>query len=187
MKRIRPPKGVTNPHIRLRKKAGLTQQALADACYVTRLFVIRAEQAVYAHLSVGLLDFLGDELDIELDMPELYTEYARYQTAIREQSYGRLNTRNFRFYSPDFPYEYHPFLTWRLDSGLSRMRISTLYCVHPAVIFKFEKQPHLMQEVPESLLVALKESGYDERCLTNLCLAYGNYKETLKKMVHSVP
>lgn len=182
MKRVKAPPGVVNPLKSLRAACGWTQEQLAEQAGVTRQFVIRAEQAVYSTVPVGLVETMlydlheNDATEAELygaDTADIGALYLRYQRAVRKQQYGALNP----FYPFDLPGHVHPFVEWRKYSGIdSRIGVSKRFCVHPAVIFKFEKQPHLMQHVPEDLLTALRDSGYSEELLDSFVKAYDNYK-----------
>lgn len=154
-----------NPVKNARRFLGLTQLELANECGVSRQTVLRTEQGVYTSLPPSLGDWLTR------DVPGIYSAYTSWQTAKRKHSYGRL----IEPYSFDTAND-NPFHRWRLDSGLtSRMGVCKDFCLHPAVVTKFENTlEHI--SVPDIILDALRDSGYAESTLTALQRAYSEYR-----------
>lgn len=153
-----------NPVKNARKFLRLTQLELADACHVSRQTVLRTEQGVYTSLPPSLGDYLVRET------PGIYSAYHAWQTAKRKSSYGKL-IEPYAFDGND-----HPFHRWRIDSGLaSRMGVCKDFCLHPAVVTKFENTIEHMG-VPDIILDALRDSGYSETTLTALQSAYSRYR-----------
>jgi hypothetical protein len=153
-----------NPVRSSRRRLGLTQLDLASACNVSRQTVLRTEQGVYTSLPPSLGEWLVS------DVPGIYTAYHAWQRAKRRNSYGRL-VEPYTFDLSD-----NPFRRWRHDSGLaSRMGVCKDFCLHPAVVTKFENTlEHLT--VPDIILDSLRDAGYSESTLTELQRAYVNYR-----------
>lgn len=154
-----------NPVKNARRYLNLTQVELANECGVSRQTVLRTEQGVYTSLPPSL----GTRL--VKDVPGIYNAYHSWQTSKRKSSYGKLIE----------PYLFdslgdHPFHKWRIDSGLtSRMGVCKDFCLHPAVVTKFENTlEHSL--VPDIILDALRDAGYAEGTLTSLQAAYVSYR-----------
>lgn len=210
MKPVKPLKP-TNPLREMRLALGYSLDRVAADLDTTRQFVIRAEQGVYATPPPALTDYLLTKTDALLDeslIPDrindravlfnnpaavglgrgdigiVYHLYAKFQSETRKANYGKL--------SPTFAFDkvtegQHPFVVWRMRSGISaRIRISKYLCVHPALVFKFESQPHLCTSPPGELLVALKESGYSTETLASFTQAYDHYKRDLSREFRKV-
>lgn len=177
-------KSPENPLTVLRTTKRLSQEALAKKAGVSRQLIIRAEQAVYASPPPALVSTLLDISDpaavgFALDEETVYHLYKEYQTHVRKRSFGRLATN--QVFS-DVPKGVHPFVDWRLRSGIkARIGPAKFFCVHPALLHKFEVQPHLCQSPPGDLLHALVESGYSKELLASFSLAYDTYKGHLRE------
>lgn len=174
-----------NPLTVLRNQHRLTIDGLARRSGVGRQVIMRTEQGVFTDPPDKILDTLLN-LTPDADKASVLAAYYAYQRDLRRRNYGRLDT------NPDFmgwaahDLDEHPFVWWRCTSGISaRIQISKLYCVHPAVIFKFEMQPYLTKSLPSQLYDALLESGYSEKVLTDLSGAYARYKRYLSSQVSS--
>lgn len=183
-----------NPLRFLRLRLRLSQEQLAHHARVSRQLVIRAEQAVYASPPPVLVDTLLELADSKLDegprselnpgavgfafdKETVYHLYKGFQTYVRKAHYGRLSP-SFDF--ANVPSSVHPFVDWRLCSGVkARIGTAKYFCVHPALLHKYEVQPHLVQSTPGDLVRALRESGYRRELLDSLSTAYDNYKEHL--------
>jgi DNA-binding XRE family transcriptional regulator len=171
--RIRPVKGriitTPNPLKQLRERLNLTLDQVAYRASISKQFIIKAEQAVYTDPSETLLAFYSALID--LDAVEVTQQYYRFQRETRKANYGRL-------IEPwTFKVENHPFISWRQLSGVSSAAgICKLYCVHPAVLNKFENRSYLLAGTPEQLVVALMESGYSPETLAALEEAYIRFK-----------
>lgn len=158
----------------LREAAGLSVSGLAAIAGVTPQLVTRTEQGVYTSVSERLRSAVLSEapegpLHDTITFDEVYTNF---QTEQRKYHYGRL-LEPYAFTS-----ETHPFVTWRQDSNIpNRISISKMYCVHPALVTKFENQPHLCATVPRELQRALIESGYTQGTIDALVANYRVWKE----------
>jgi transcriptional regulator with XRE-family HTH domain len=183
----------SNPLRYLRKRLGFTQEGLADAADVSRIFVVRAEQGVYEEPSATLIDAMRfhhkkyqPAFDWEFSTDVAITrQYEQFQLHTRRKHYGQL-LANFDFlaFSPSL----HPFLIWREASEVNAaISISKYYCVHPAIIHKFEKQTHLMHSVPEVLRRALLDAGYTESFLDELEWAYTKHRRWKASKVSFTP
>lgn len=182
-----------NPLRDLRTKLGFTQDGLANEADVSRIFVVRAEQGVYEEPSVTLLDAMRQYHTryhdvFDFDFPpktQINRDYELFQLHTRRVHYGRL--------LPDFDFlafnpSLHPFLIWREASEVrAAIAVSKFYCVHPAIIHKFEKQTHLMHGVPDALLKALTDSGYEESFLKELEWAYTKHRKWKAGLVTFTP
>lgn len=165
-----------NPLRALREAAHCSVKEMAELADVTSQAIIRSEQGVYERPLPKLLHALwrySPESDLH-DEGVLLADYHHFQKLTREANYGKLNEH--------FLFRYvrsgeHPFVAWRLVSSITaRIAISKYYCVHPALITKFEMQPHLCSTTPGALRFALLESGYTEALLDRLQEAYSNYR-----------
>jgi transcriptional regulator with XRE-family HTH domain len=154
----------------LRERSGLTLERVAAQTGLSKQFIINSEQAVYVDPPEQLLRFYEtDTLD----------EYYEYQREIRKHNYFKLIEPWVFFEAEGL---IHPFINWRECSGITSARlISKLFCVHPAVMHKFEHGQ--MESVPDQLTAALLESGYQSRTLQGLAEAYRNYKLDKRKEV----
>lgn len=161
-----------NPVKNARRFLGLTQVELANECGVSRQTVLRTEQGVYTSLPPSLGEWLTR------DVPGIYNAYHAWQRAKRKHSYGKL----IEPYSFDSISD-NPFHRWRVDSGLnSRMGVCKDFCLHPAVVTKFENTvEHSL--VPDIILDALRDSGYAESTLTALQRAYIEHRQYQLKLV----
>lgn len=176
----------------MRQQQGWTLDRTAYLLGTSRQFIIKAEQAVYADPPPRLLRLLIDYTDVTSltganlipapvgaldDSQIVYHLYHKYQSFVRHSNYGKLYE-----YQTFDGVEGHPLIHWRNRSGIhARIGVSKLYCVHPALISKFEMQPHLVQSVPGELRTALEESGYSKELLDSFAKAYDNYKDDLGK------
>jgi transcriptional regulator with XRE-family HTH domain len=181
MKRVKQPEGASNPITIMRKIAQLTQEQLANITDTSRQYILRAEQAVYAEAPVGLLMALvaqlaDMDLDYGYDLDEMHAQYSDYQRAVRQEHYGILVPfKADKFMALEL--SGHPFKYWRGASGVdSRIAVSKYYCVHPALMFRFEEQTHLVNSVPGELRSGLLESGYSKELLDVLEEKYQNYR-----------
>lgn len=174
---------VENPLTVLRNENRLTVDGLARRSNVGRQVIMRSEQAVFTDPPDKILDTLL-RLSPEYDRAEALAGYYAFQRATRRYNFGRLD--------PDVDFalwaahdiDEHPFVWWRCTSGIeARIQVSKLYCVHPAVIFKFEMQPYLMKSLPSQLVDALLESGYRDTVIDALAGAYTRYKRYLSSQV----
>lgn len=176
----------TNPLKLLREASGLSMDALAERAGCSRSFIVRAEQGCYTEPPVVLVDELLALTPVGFEGPNgeplgdylyIFRAYTKWQTERRSISYGRLLT-SFDFES--LSTLTHPFVGWRLESGIeARIEVSKLYCVHPAIIFKYEAGNILA--TPGDLRAALLESGYSSELLDSLDRSYYAYKDRLRK------
>lgn len=181
-----------NPLKALRESIGLSQENFASATGVSRMFIVRAEQGVYSEPPFVLAEYLLRAAPVgSLDLPThdyiaFCHIYFAWQKAQRLSNYGRL-LEPYDFpdptnYEPPFGLAPHPFIIWREDSGMdSQISVAKFFCVHPAVVSKFEKANILA--VPHDLRAALLEAGYSTETLDSLDKAYYAYKDHLRKRV----
>lgn len=167
-----------NPLKVLRTSARLTMVDVANQAEVSRQYVIRAEQGVFASCPAILVEVLANHLH-ELDYVTIAAQYENWQMLRRKESYGSL--------SPNFDFHLHigfdnlnphPLTHWREHSGITaRIQISKLFCVHPALIFKFEEQPWLVTNPPGELMTGLRQAGYTEDMLNHFSEAYALFRK----------
>lgn len=183
-----------NPLRQMRLDLGWTLDHTADQLDTTRQFVIRAEQGVYANPPPRLTQLLLGYGDVPLstaavgvgsDEDVVYHLYHEFQVLTRKRNYGALRPdydfkSGFLASSSIHPLNHHPLLRWRWWSNITgRIGVSKLFCVHPALITKFERTPHLCVEPPGDLMNALRQSGYAPEILDSFVSAYHTYKEHL--------
>lgn len=158
---------------------------LATKADCSRQFIVRAEQGVYVDAPLQLLEVLSDFVDTGVDY-DVFNEqkYRPWQGYRRQESFGSLSTsHNFHVHDVDLKADpklltAHPFVHWRLHSGMqARIEVSKLFCVHPALIFKFEVTPWRCVTIPSELLAALSDSGYNADLLMDFVDAYKAYRE----------
>lgn len=144
-----------NPLRSLRRRQGWTQRELAEFSGVTRHAVLRTEQGVYALPPPAILSAISQRLP-DSSVPYLEEAYRRWQTQQRILVRAHLFSD-----APGIPREAtsSEFLNYRIFTlGLtSRMEFCRLFCVHPAVVEKYEKRQQL--SMPDQLQQALSEAG----------------------------
>lgn len=164
----------SNPLREIRLSLKYSLDRLAGIAGVSRQLIIRAEQAVYADPPPRLLETLLElNPDSEIDEEVIRVRYREFQRHTRKSNYGALSV-GFKFSEGK---GLHPFIDWRVRSGVrARIGPAKLFCVHPALIHKFELQPWLCQTPPGDLILALRESGYSSETLDDLGKAFYIYK-----------
>ena len=157
----------------------MTQAEFAHACGVSKLLIIRAEQCCYKLPPPAIENYLVSQVPA-FDLNEFRADYLNFQRKMRKFSYGILEPGfDFHHLSP----KKHPFIEWREYSAINQTMACKYWCLHPAVIYKFEVQPHLLNDLPSDLVDALLESGYSELIIAELRAAYKRYKTYLASKV----
>lgn len=142
----------------MRLETGWTQAELGEIAGVTRHAVIRTEQGVYALpppaiLSVFLRRFPGESI------LTLETVYVAWVEETRRHNASKYLNREPPVTLVSGDMAGVDFLLWRLNTMriTSRMEFCRLFCVHPAVVEKYEKgqQKHM----PDQLQHALYDVG----------------------------
>lgn len=174
-----------NPLKELRTRHHLTMEQVAEHAGVSRQYIIRAEQGVFSAMPNSVADALLDLVDADVDYKELDVRYLEWQRSRRKESYGSLII-GFDFHShSEASGPLHPFTHWRHHSGIpARITVPKLFCVHPALIFKFEEQPWLCTSPPSELLVGLRDSGYSNVDISNLSSAYTMFRRARRDHPH---
>lgn len=152
---------------------------------LSRQTIIRAEQGCYADPPPRLLNYWLRRYPDE-DRGMVIIQYRRFQRDIRQHHYGALIEIAFNsLWSTDFPGPVgkHPFIWWREYTGLNKAQVAKFFCVHPAVISRFENQPHLVKSLPEQLVSALLEAGYKQSTLDLIQAWYDSYLQYLNDKV----
>lgn len=169
---------VPNPLKRLREESGMTLKRVSRGTGFSKQFIIKQEQGVYHEPSKTIVDFY------DADYKEVCKDYREFQRACRKANYGRLIE----------PWHFNvnegknPWITWRELSGVgSEAAICKFFCLHPAIMFKFERGD--MTTVPDLLIEALLESGYSHETLNKLGEAYEAWRksQTLEVVIFDAP
>lgn len=172
---------IVNPIKAARLHLGYSQVHFAKNCGTSKQLVIRAEQGCYPDIPPAIFNYLRFHTKLDLDSTEFRATYCAFQHQQRKFAYGMLEKPyDFLINSPSE----HPFIAWREYSNLNQTQVAKNFCVHPSVLFKFEKQPHLLNDLPEQLVDALLDSGYAPALITELRTAYRRYKDYLASEVN---
>ena len=174
----------TNPIVEFRLANSLSQEALARMAGITRLAVMRTEQGIFSRIPPALISALlskvmvtqeGDALTSD---EEINLAYHKFQREVRRANYGALTET-----LPEEIRGVSPLIHWRLKSGLaSQMGLCRKFCIHPASVAQFESG--LQKKLPDQVLEALLEAGYDEDTLQKLQARQLTYIEArMKKKV----
>lgn len=166
-----------NPLKVLREHHDWTLESLASKVGCSKVLLIRAEQGCYPEPMPILMEFWTKDprVDDRLrpDPVVLRVEYREFQRETRKANYGALYDRfNFK----NFAVGVHPFVAWRESSDLNPTQVCKLFCLHPSLIYKFETQHWLCNDLPKPLVEALNESGYRDEVLTDLSDAFHRFK-----------
>lgn len=175
---------VKHPLKALRELSGLSMAQVALYSGVSKQHVVRCEQGVFVEPPLGIFDLISEYLTDEdlISREEFTNAYIQWQLLQRLNAGAHLVlSKDFDFHTHKYHDESHthPFTHWRLHSGvLSRITISKEFCVHPGLMYRFEKQPWLCSTPPGELLRALKVAGYPPELLSKFTEAYAHYRIT---------
>lgn len=172
-----------NPLKAVRLTAGLSQQSVADLTHLSRLMIVRVEQGFYPEPPSALIEFLSNCSGVRPHI--LREDYHEWQVDRRQLSYGLLmEPPPTPPLSPVGLVLKHPFKHWRELSPTSPnlTHVCKLFCLHQGLMYKFENSPHLVDSLPQPLVSALLESGYDPQTIKNLDRWYQMYLEHLKSI-----
>jgi transcriptional regulator with XRE-family HTH domain len=179
---------LVNPLKKIRLENRLTIDAVALRSEISRSAIIRNEQACYEQPSPNLLAHYVERYDLTTrDVNDLLYEYREFQRLTRQANYGRLSegwltdlTKNYAGFATAGPPE-NPCTTWRETSNLSKIKISTLYCIHPVITSRIEKQPFLVSnDLPKQYLDALLEAGYSRAGINSLNSLFKSHRKFLR-------
>jgi hypothetical protein len=131
-----------NVLVSLRSELGLSQASVARMVGISPAAVMRNEQAIYSKPSDRLVEFYA--LSGLLDRDTIYAAYDNYQEWRRHLSISEIGRP---------PLDPGGLFNWRFIRKISQIEFCKLYCVHPAVLAKFEKGE--MSSVPEQLKEAI--------------------------------
>ncbi len=164
-----------NPIKEFRQVRGLSVADLAGRAGVTPLAVHRTEQGVFAQVPPRLLYpvlqdvFITETGDVITDEDSLQEVYRKFQRFTRRQNYGCLTES-----LPPFKAGVSPLVHWRMLSGVeSQMGLCSLLCVHPSPIREIELGKQ--RKLPNQLVEALLESGYDDETIGQLAVRQERY------------
>lgn len=172
-----------NPMKALRERLGWTQEDVARFADCSKNLVIRMEQGCYPEPPPVLLNFFLHNPRVrnaigQVDRLEVLAQYRQFQKETRIEHYGRLDP-NYSFlleFDLETDTPKHPFIAWRALTGLNPTQIAKYYCLHQALIYKFEKQHYLLNSLPQPLVDALIESGYGPVIISRLEDAFFKFK-----------
>lgn len=149
-------------------------------------YIVRTEQGVYADPPLNVLEELhtllwetdSDKLH-DIDLQTLSDAYTAWQWNRRLRSKGELIV-GFDFHTHDTLE--HPFTHWRMHSGLTaQIAVSKLFCVHPALMHRFETKPWLCSTPPTELVEGLLGAGYLTEA-ADLGVAYEEYRKGRREL-----
>lgn len=164
-----------NPFKRLRLSESWSQEQVSESVPCNKNLVIRTEQGCYANPPPVLLDWFLDKFPV--GDRSLLAEYHLFQTVTRAKNYGLLpDDLNVLYRSNAFK---NPITTLRGSRNLSKAQISIGLCIHPVIIHKMEKQPHLCKNLPKQFVDALVDAGYSVAYVEELKEFWKDYKHLL--------
>lgn len=181
----------TNPVTDARLTLSLTQEELARQAYTTRNLVIKVEHGAYRKIPPAIMEFFAqrsDSLEHPFDSQQFQQQYEEFQRSRRETAGRFLGNFPLNNYlgllsesedNPEVPL-LHPLEYWRNLNNCSLNSLSNKLCVQQAVLYKFEKQPNLVNSLPKPLESALLDAGYTRATLGLFELAYIEYKRALR-------
>lgn len=149
-----------HPWATFRESKGFSQQFIADQLDVSRHYVIRLEQGLFANSPDHVLNKLSDLLEVSND--ELHATYHLYRHDTREE-FGR-SYADFS-YLKNYAGAVHPLVDYRERNKLSRIGLCKGLCLHPDPINDYEKNKQ--RGVPRDLIVACNEISWDYGHLEN--------------------
>ena len=163
-----------NPLRARRLSLGLTQDALARTARLSRQLILRAEQGTYTNIPPRLLHALYPTTVERLVAKDLYQEF---QTSLRVNAYGQLDP-SFDF--TDVSPKRHPFIEWRISSGLNTIQFCKLFAVQHSIVHRWEDAPPGRNggpvSVPGPVVTALQDAGYPPHVVAGLQQAYAKYR-----------
>lgn len=172
------PKLYKNPFLLVREELGMSITQIAQAVRMNRNTIIRTEQGQYDIPSQDLLDFYW----VPSSQASVLTDYETWRQLMRRANYGLLEV----MFNPwgSSPKDVHPLKRWREISGITALNtLAKAYCLHQAVLFRYETQPNRCNATPPPILAALRDSGYTEAILTKLETAYQEYKLAVREAI----
>lgn len=144
---------------------------LAKDFGVTESTIIRTEQGLYNEIPPNVLRHLAAH---SLSPNTVRRQYARYQTCQRLKSGARYNRRTYSFYRSMVAQnpEENPLVLFREKflGYKSRLAFCKDFCLHPSTVKRVEDG--LSQTLPQSILDALGEAGFDGWLLEKLLENY---------------
>lgn len=121
---------------------------------VSRHYIIRVEQALFAEPPPGSCERLGELFKVGPAL--LYSEYKSYQFNTREIFAKKHNNFDVLY---NYKEETHPLVFWREQEKLSQIGLAKGICLHQDSIRNYElnKQRHIAEE----LEVACEQMNWD--------------------------
>lgn len=189
----------------LRLSLSLTIDDVIERSGISRSAIMWNEAGCYSNPSPRLLDFY--EIDVVTDRAFL-DRYHEFQFHTRRSNFGVLRPEilaslirtptspNLTSPNPinvagsvNYTLPVNPVMAWRVQSELSKARISKAFCIHPDIVSRIECRPHLMPvALPEQFLRALLMAGYRKTDLESLNGLFRAYRNSINSVpINSVP
>lgn len=193
----------SNPIKTFRDAEALSIDDLAFIADVSRTAIVRTEQGVYDEVPPNIMAVVQSR---GYSFTATRDSYKSFISAQRRNSFGSLTpelpewelrlTKDKTFYyiaAQEPPVEvfsllntrdelvsvWHPFTHWRLCSAIPKqLTVCRLFCIHPSRMSEFELHNKFVG-VPNSIVDALRESGYSEHTLKVLNDRYNMYRKAL--------
>lgn len=156
-----------NPLVNIREHAGLTQDYLSEVAGMSRMAIVRYEQALYVSPSTDYLSALSEcawtaaSIDASVDyLASQYKDYRKRRIEATIELFSRTEeTKKWTQYvaSDDSFWEVHPFISFRkmlaIELGFpqSQIHFCMLTCFHPAQLDVFEKRRSGSSTIPRRL------------------------------------
>lgn len=168
-----------NPLYWYRLMENISISQLAKDFNVTESTIIRTEQGLYNEIPPNVLRNLAAH---SLSPDTVRRQYARYQTGKRLKSGARYSRRTYGEYrslTKKNPEE-NPLVLFRASflGYKSRLAFCKDFCLHPSTVKRVEDG--LSQTLPQSILDALGDAGFDGWLLEKLLENYCSFKHSLE-------
>jgi transcriptional regulator with XRE-family HTH domain len=112
-----------------------------------------------------------------LTNPRIFTQYLAAFVPGDSPLADNLLLANYR--SSEYRSLSHPFVQWRLSSGISaQIQIAKSFCIHPAHLSSYELRANT-SHTPPQIMTALREAGYSDELLSQLDRRYLEYRQHL--------
>lgn len=180
-----------NPLKRIRINARYPIDRMSKEFGLSRQAIMNNEAAQYEQPSETYINILKQIKDFsDLEVNELYTEYKKFQLAMRQYNYGVLCEplpvgysnvlRGDMFNAATENSKRHPVVDWCEVSNIPYTRLSKLYCLHQGLMDRLKNQHNLMNYLPTMFTSALLDSGYQQSTITELETRFQLFKVTLR-------
>lgn len=158
-----------NPVAALRLKMGLTQDQLATRTHYSMIYVQHLEFGILPNISPAVITFLGDE-----NLPKKYDEWI---SSTRRVNRIHLDDPVARFIdvSSDL---YGNWNLLRLSVSDSKTGFCKLYCIHPNILYGFEKKWSRVDKLSKGIRDIFLDCGIGKDTLRDMDLALRSRRVT---------